>query len=63
MSLSKRELEILRLIALEFDNVRIAKELFISVHTVETHRRNIFRKTKSKTIVGLIKYAYKHQLI
>lgn len=63
MSLSKRELEILQLIAREYDNVGIAKELFISIHTVEAHRRNIFRKTNSKTIVGLIKYAYENKLI
>ncbi|NCC74230.1 MAG: response regulator transcription factor [Sphingobacteriia bacterium] len=61
--LSARELEILNLIAKEFSNEQIAEKLFISERTVETHRRNIFTKTKTKTIVGLIKYAIKNGLI
>lgn len=61
--LSSRELEILNLIAKEFSNEEIANKLFISERTVETHRRNIFTKTKTKTIVGLIKYAMKNGLI
>lgn len=61
--LSVRELEILNLIAKEFSNEEIANKLFISERTVETHRRNIFTKTKTKTIVGLIKYAMKNGLI
>ncbi|HRW97819.1 MAG TPA: LuxR C-terminal-related transcriptional regulator, partial [Bacteroidales bacterium] len=56
-------LEILNLIAKEFSNEQIAEKLFISERTVETHRRNIFTKTKTKTIVGLIKYAIKNGLI
>ena len=62
-TLSARELEIVCLIAKELSNVEIAEKLFISKHTVETHRKNIFRKTEAKTIVGLIKYAYKNNLI
>lgn len=61
--LSVRELEILNLIAKEFNNEEIANKLFISERTVETHRRNIFTKTKTKSIVGLIKYAMKNGLI
>ena len=61
--LTTREKEILHLIAKEMSNEEIANKLFISERTVETHRRNIFTKTKTKTIVGLIKYALKHDLI
>ncbi len=61
--LSQREKEILQLIAKEMSNVEIANKLFISERTVETHRRNIFTKTKTKTIVGLIKYALGNGLI
>jgi len=57
--LSTREIEILNLIAKEYNNEEIAAKLFISERTVETHRRNIFIKTKTKSIVGLIKYAIK----
>lgn len=63
VTLTFREREILKLIAKEYSNVQIANELFISERTVETHRKNIFRKTNTKSIVGLIKYAYEHQLI
>ena len=61
--LTTREREILQLIAGEYSNAAIADKLFISERTVETHRRNIFTKTKSKSIVGLIQYALKHKLI
>ena len=61
--LSPRETEILNLIALELTNEEIGKKLFIGKRTVETHRRNIFAKTKTKTIVGLIQYAMDNNLI
>lgn len=55
--LTQREIEIIRLIAKEYSNEQIANELFISERTVETHRKNIFRKTGTKGVVGLLKYA------
>jgi len=61
--LSIREKEILNLVSKELSNEEIANRLFISERTVETHRRNIFTKTKTKSIVGLIKYAIKSGLI
>lgn len=61
--LSPREHEILRLIASELSNKDIGERLFISERTVETHRKNIFRKTKTQSIVGLMKFAYKEGLI
>ena len=61
--LTSREREILQLIAKEYSNKNIAEELFISERTVETHRKNIFRKTKTNSIVGLIKFAYANNLI
>lgn len=61
--LTLRETEVLNLIAQEYSNDEIAEKLFISARTVETHRKNIFIKTKQKTIVGLIKYAIENQLI
>ncbi len=61
--LSEREKEILNLIAKEMNNEEIANKLFISERTVEAHRRNIFTKTNTKSIVGLIKYAIKNDLI
>ena len=61
--LTKREKEIIGLISKEKTNVEIADQLFISAHTVESHRKNIFRKTKAKSIVGLINYAHENKLI
>lgn len=61
--LSARELEVLELIAQEFTNEEIGEKLFISERTVEAHRRNIFIKTKTKSIVGLMKYAIINGLI
>ncbi len=61
--LTVRELEILNLLAQELNNDQIARKLFISERTVETHRRNIFTKTQTKSVVGLIKYAIKNRLI
>jgi DNA-binding NarL/FixJ family response regulator len=61
--LTDREREILKLIAKEFSNRDIADQLFISERTVETHRKNIFRKTKTNSLVGLIKFAYANNLI
>lgn len=61
--LTIREIEIIRLIEKELSNREIADNLFISERTVETHRKNIFRKTQTNSLIGLIKYAYEHKLI
>jgi DNA-binding NarL/FixJ family response regulator len=61
--LTARELEILKLVAIEYSNAQIAETLFISERTVETHRKNMLRKTNNKSIVGLIKYAIGRKLI
>jgi two-component system, NarL family, nitrate/nitrite response regulator NarL len=61
--LTEREKEIIQLIAKEYSNAQIGEKLFISERTVETHRKNIFRKANTKTIVGLIKFAMENKLI
>ena len=63
VSLTAREIEIIKLIEKEMNNKQIAANLFISERTVETHRKNIFRKTDTNSLIGLIKYAYQHSLI
>ena len=60
--LTEREKEILRLITQEYNNKQIAESLFISERTVETHRKNIFRKTGTNSLVGLIKFAFANNL-
>ena len=61
--LSEREIEILKLIVEELSSEQIAEKLFISKRTVDTHRINILSKTNSKTLVGLIKYSVRNNLI
>ena len=61
--LTAREIEIIRLIEKEFSNKQIAEHLFLSERTVETHRKNIFRKTNTASVIGLIKFAYEHKLV
>lgn len=60
--LTAREKEIISLICQELTSAEIADKLFLSPLTVETHRKNILRKTNSKTIVGLIKFAIENKL-
>ena len=61
--LTAREIEIVQLIEKELSNKEIAKKLFLSERTIETHRKNIFRKTNTSSVIGLVKYAYEHKLI
>jgi DNA-binding NarL/FixJ family response regulator len=61
--LTERETEILKLVCEEYTTAGIAEKLFISPRTVDTHRKNILEKTQSKTIVGLIKYAFENNII
>ncbi|OAQ42393.1 hypothetical protein A5893_01805 [Pedobacter psychrophilus] len=62
-TLTDREIEVLKLIIKEKNSREIAGLLFISERTVETHRKNMLRKTQSSSTVGLIKYAYEHKFI
>ena len=61
--LSRRELEVLRLICKEYSNAEIAEKLFLSVSTVETHRKNLIAKLGVNNTVGLVKFALRHKLI
>ncbi len=61
--LSPREIEIVRLLGLGKSSKEIANDLFISVRTVETHRRTINRKLEITSVAGLVRYAIRHRLI
>jgi DNA-binding NarL/FixJ family response regulator len=61
--LSEREREVTRLLAEGKNNKEVATALALSVRTVETHRANIMRKLELNSIVGLVHYAVRHQLI
>ncbi|MCW3807093.1 response regulator transcription factor [Plebeiibacterium marinum] len=61
--LSDREKEVLQKVALGKTNKEVANELFISTHTVISHRKNITRKLGIKTVSGLTVYAILNQII
>ncbi|MGB3779715.1 MAG: response regulator transcription factor [Tunicatimonas sp.] len=62
-ALTRREREILQLIAEENTNPEIAEKLFISPRTVDTHRRNLILKLQAKNTAGLVRYAIKYELV
>ncbi|RXR31743.1 response regulator transcription factor [Flavobacterium piscinae] len=62
-NLTDRELEILKLISLEYSGKEIGEELSISLNTVETHRKNLIKKLNVKNTIGIVKFAIKNNLI
>lgn len=58
MSISNREMEVLQLIADEYTSEEIAKRLFISAHTVLSHRKRMMCKLDVKNTAGLIRRAF-----
>ena len=61
-TLTKREIEILNLIAMELSNKQISEKLFISIKTVDSHRQNLLHKLNVKNTAGLVKAAYRLNL-
>jgi len=61
--LTKRELEVLQLIAQGLTDQEIADKLFLSMRTVNWHRANLIAKTGSKNTVNLITYAIRNKLV
>jgi DNA-binding NarL/FixJ family response regulator len=56
--ISLREQEILTLIALEYRMYEVAKELFISPNTVQTHDKHLLEKMEVKDVAGLIRKSF-----
>lgn len=61
--LTQREKEILKLICQEKNSREIADHLYISLHTVETHRANLLQKTGARNIAGLVKWALENGIM
>lgn len=61
--LTDRELEVLKLVAQEFNTPQIADQLLLSTNTVETYRKSLLKKLNVKNAVGLAIYAVKHKII
>jgi DNA-binding NarL/FixJ family response regulator len=62
-TLTDRELEVLKLIAKEYNTQEMADKLLLSVNTVETYRKNLLKKLNVKNAVGLAMFAVKNRII
>ncbi|HTA26150.1 MAG TPA: response regulator transcription factor [Bacteroidia bacterium] len=63
VNISEREMEIIRYVSGGLSNQEIAGKLFLSVHTVNTHRKNIMSKLGINNTAGLVMYAVRNQLV
>ena len=61
--ITNREKQLIALIEKDLTNKEIAEALCISPLTVETHRKNIFRKTGATNALSLVKWAYEHKIL
>ncbi len=62
-SITRREKEVLELIAEGMTNPEIAEKIFVSVSTVDTHRKNLILKLEAKNTADLVRLAFKYELI
>ena len=62
MQISTREKEVLQLIAHEYTAKEIAARLFISTHTVDSHRKSLLEKLQVKNSAGMIRAAFEKGL-
>ena len=63
LNISEREMEIIKLIAEGYSNKEVADKLFLSTHTVTTHRKNIMNKLGLNNTAGLVLFAVRENLI
>lgn len=63
IKITRREQQLIELIEKDLSNKEIATALNISLHTVETHRKNIFRKTGATNALSLAKWAYENKIL
>lgn len=62
IDITSREKEVLQLICIEKSNAEIADKLFISIRTVEGHRKNLLQKTGCRNTAGLVLFAIKYHI-
>lgn len=63
LNISEREMEIIKLVAEGYSNKEVADKLFLSTHTVTTHRKNIMNKLGVNNTAGLVLFAVRENLI
>ena len=61
--LTKRELEVLKLLCEQKTSAEIAEKLFVRIRTVHGHRNNLLLKTGAKNTVGLVMYALLNRVV
>lgn len=61
--LTNRELEVIKLIALEFSSIEIAHKLCVSEFTVDTYRKNITRKLNARNVASIVNFAHRWELV
>lgn len=61
--LSEREIDVLKLYCQQLNTQEIAQRLFLSAKTIESHRSNLYQKTGTRNVAGLVIYAIQNQLI
>ena len=62
IGLSTRELEILRLIILEYTTKEIAVRLFVSAETIKSHRKHLLHKLRARNVAGMVRKAFEYNL-
>lgn len=62
-SLTDREVEVIKLIALEFSSIEIANKLCVSEFTVDTYRKNITRKLNARNVASIVNFAHRWDLV
>lgn len=63
MKISKREFEVLKLIAFEHTAKEIANKLYISIHTVDSHRKSLLDKMNARNTAGMIRIGYERGIL
>jgi DNA-binding NarL/FixJ family response regulator len=63
VSMTAREIDIIRMAAQELSSAEIADRLSINVRTVDTHRKRIMEKTNTRNFIGVVLYALRHEFI
>jgi two-component system, NarL family, response regulator DegU len=60
---SKREMDVIKLVCKEFSSIEIADRLCITVRTVDTHRKRMMERTNSKNFIGVVLFALKQGIL
>ncbi len=63
MNLTKRETQVLQLIASEYTTTEIASQLYLSAETVKTHRKVLLTKLQARNVAGLIRRAFEREML